>query len=127
MTLVTAFIGVVLALLLKRFLLLPDRGKALWSGYLEVPVDVNLAAFMFGIGSMTHVAIKETTPPVILGMVVLLIVSIIVWKLSCNTMSDRDSEVYFANPWALFFLTIVNIGLAIVAVIVPIQWLGAQA
>lgn len=127
MTLVTAFIGVLLALLLKRFLLVPDRGKALWSGYLEVPVDVNLAAFMFGIGSMTHVAINDTTPPVILGMVVLLIISIIVWKLSCNTMSDRDSEVYFANPWGLFFLTIVNIFLAVSAVIVPIQWLGAQA
>ncbi|WP_313058222.1 hypothetical protein [Agrobacterium cavarae] len=127
MTLVTAFIGVILALLLKRFLLLPDRGKALWSGYLEVPVDVNLAAFMFGIGSMTHVAINDTTPPVILGMVVLLILSIIVWKLSCNTMSDRDSEVYFAHPLGLLFLTAVNIGLAGIAILVPVQWLGAQA
>jgi hypothetical protein len=122
---VTAIIGIFIALLLKRFLLVPDRGRALWVGYLEFPVDANLAAFMFGIGSLSGITASDKTPPVLLTMVALMVLSVLLWKYSCTTMSDRDSEVYFAKPKLLAFLTFLNISVGIAAIATPLYFLGA--
>lgn len=123
---IAAIVGLVIALLLKRFLLVPDKGKALFAGYLEFPVDANLAAFMFGMGSISSIAVSDNTPTVLLSLVALLILSVLIWKHSCSTLSDRDGEVFFAKPWYLSGLTIMNCALTVASFYIVVSILGVQ-
>jgi len=104
-----------------------DRGKALYAGFLEVPVDANLVGFMLGIATISQLQNpNEHASATIVGSIILMNLSIIVWKYSCSLMSDRDSEVYIANPKRLFWLTLLNIALALGAIALPIFVLGAK-
>lgn len=123
----TALVGIAIALLLKRFMLVPDRGKALWVGYLEFPLDANMAAFMFGIGSLSTITVTDRTPLILLTMVFLLVFSVLLWKASCSTLSERDGEVFFAKPKTLLFLIFVSILVGIAAIAVPLYFLGTTS
>lgn len=125
LSILTALVGIAIALLLKRFMLVPDRGKALWVGYLEFPLDANMAAFMFGIGSLSNAAVNDQMPLVLLTMVFLLVFSVLIWKAACSTLSERDGDVFFAKPKFLVFLVLVSLVSAVAAIAVPLYFLGA--
>lgn len=123
----TALVGIAIALLLKRFMLVPDRGKALWVGYLEFPLDANMAAFMFGIGSLSTITVTDRTPLILLSMVFLLVFSVLLWKASCSTISERDGEVFFAKPKILMSLVLLNVLVGVGAIAVPLYFLGTTS
>lgn len=127
MAIFLSLLGIFLFLITKKFMFQADRGKALYAGFLEVPVDANLVGFMLGIATISQLQNpNEHASATIVGSIILMNLSIIVWKYSCSLMSDRDSEVYIANPKRLFWLTLLNIALALGAIALPIFVLGAK-
>lgn len=127
MTVVLSLMGIFLFLISKKFLLSADTGKALWSSLLEVPVDANLVGFMLGVATISQLSTpNEFASVTIVGSIILMNVSILVWKYSCSLMSDRDAEVYISKPKTLYFLTIANTILALFAIALPIFSLGAK-
>lgn len=127
MTIALSLMGIILFLISKKFMLSADTGKALWSSFLEVPVDANLVGFMLGVATISQLATpNEYASITIVGSIILMNLSILIWKYSCSFMSDRDAEVYISRPISLIFLTVVNTLLAITAIGLPIAVLGAS-
>ncbi|MGV1907474.1 hypothetical protein [Agrobacterium cavarae] len=127
MAVTLSLLGIVLFLIMKRFMFQRDEGKALYAGLLEMPVDANLIGFMLSIATISQ--LKEPNhfaSATILSSTILMCLSIIIWKYVCSLMSDRDGDVYFANPKLILGLTILNIILACSAIYLPIEVLGAN-
>jgi hypothetical protein len=128
MAVTLSLLGIVLFLIMKRFMFQRDEGKALFAGLFEVPVDANLIGFMLSIAKISQ--LKEPNQfasATILSSIILMCSSIIIWKYKCSLMSDRDGEVYFAKPKIMFALTIVNIIIACSSIYLPIKVLGANS
>lgn len=127
MTIALSLMGILLFLISKKFMLSADTGKALWSSFLEVPVDANLVGFMLGVATISQLTTpNEFASITIVGSIILMNLSILIWKYSCSLMSDRDSEVYIARPILLGFLTLLNTVLAVTAIGLPVVVLGAN-
>ena len=127
MTLALSLMGIVLFLISKKFMLSAESGKALWSSYLEVPVDANLIGFMLGIATISQMATQNKYASItILGLILLMQISILIWKYSCSLMSERNGTVYFSNPKRIMMFTVLNVLLACSAIYLPIALLGAK-
>lgn len=127
MTVVLSLLGIVLFLITKRFMFQADTGKSLYVGFLEVPVDANLVGFMLGIATISQLEEGKSHASVtILGSIILMNLSVLIWRFSSSLMSDRDGELYISKPRTLYGLTLLNILLAISAIALPIYALGAH-
>jgi hypothetical protein len=127
MTVALSLLAIVLFLITKRFMFQADTGKSLYVGFLEVPVDVNLVGFMLGIATISQLNESNYYASMtILVSVILMNLSVLIWRISSSLMSDRDGEVYISKPILLWGLTILNVFLSICAIGVPIYALGAQ-
>ena len=108
-------------------MLTADTGKALWSGFLEVPVDANLVGFMLGVATISQLSVPNDYASItIVASIILMNISILIWKHSCSLMSDRSNGVYISKPYWLMLYTFVNTILAIAAIALPIVILGAN-
>lgn len=128
MTLALSLLGILLFLISKKFMLSADKGKALWSSYLEVPVDVNLVGFMLGIATISQLNTQTDSASITtLGLIILMQLSILIWKHSCSLITERNGRVVFTAPNKIIFYTVINIFLAALAIYLPIRMLGASA
>jgi hypothetical protein len=127
MTLILSFLGIFLFLLCKTTILSPDRGVALWRRLLELPVDANLVGFMLTVATISQLAAPtEHAPAVVLASMILMIISIILWKSSSKMIIDNGVTTEFSRPCLLMALTVVNVALALGAIALPILSLGAK-
>lgn len=126
MTIILSLLGIILFLITKRFMYQADRGKSLYVGFLEVPVDANLVGFMLGIATISQIENPSIHVSLtILGSMILMNLSVLIWRYTCTLMSDRDGEVFVDKPKPLFWLTTLNVFISIAAISLPIYVLGS--
>ena len=128
MLIALALMGILLIFVLKRTVLNPDTGKAFMSSLFELPVDANLVGFMLSI-----VSISQTETPhkyashIVLASVLLMVVSIVLWKICCSLISERNKKAIYTKPKTLLGFGVLNSLIAILAIVLPIYVLGANA
>ena len=127
MNLALSLLGVLLFLLCKQLIYRPDRGVAMWTRLLEVPVDLALLGFMLGVAAITQAdPLPKTVPISLVTLVIFIVTSIAIWKHSCTTMSDTGGAVQFDRPVLLPFMTVVNLGIGVSSILVAVDSMGAR-
>ncbi|WP_425082174.1 hypothetical protein [Ruegeria arenilitoris] len=127
MEVAVSLIGIVVFLVLKKTVFQVDKGKALISSVLELPVDVNLVGFML---CMTTLATldepNELAPHTVLCSVLVMNISVLLWKYSCTLITESGVGVQFPRPILISFISLINFALAVAAIALPTVFLGAS-
>lgn len=104
-----------------------DEPVEKWKRIFEVPTDVTMLAFMMGIaGTASLDAYTRGIQAILLIIVGISIASVALYKENCSLISSKGAVTQIERSAYAAFLFIVNVALAILAVILSYEFLGAN-